>query len=70
MKVWIVLFAFALQTPTPTPGHGPYANREGWHCYKGNTEERFKLVQCACKQICDVDGDGNMTTREDGACQT
>lgn len=64
---WLLL-AIALQSigVRPAPGEGPYAHKEGWHCYKGNTEEKYKLVQCACKQICDEDGNA----RDDGACLT
>lgn len=61
----LLLFAAALgaQQPVPRP-HGPYADREGWVCYRGETVESAKRVQCACKMPCENDG------VEDRACLT
>lgn len=63
----LLLVLLAAVTITAQAGqrpHGPYADREGWHCHQGETVERAKRVHCACKMPCDNDG------MEDRTCQT
>ena len=64
MKLALLLLAAALMQTAPNPNHGPYADRDGWICYKGETVETAKRVHCACKEKCENDG------LEDHACQT
>jgi len=63
----LALSGLAMQS-TPPP-EGPYAHRDGWVCYKGETREDVapghpKRVHCDCKSRCENDG------IEDKTCMT
>jgi hypothetical protein len=60
-SVLIVLtFTAAIAAQTP---HGPYADKPGWVCYRGETLDQYKRVHCDCKPPCENEG------REDVSCQ-
>ena len=59
LAILFLLTTLAAQTP-----HGPYADKEGWVCYRGETKADYKRVQCFCKAPCENDG------MEDKACMT
>jgi hypothetical protein len=44
---------------------GPYAFREGWTCWRLDTDEKTQSAHCECLMACQRD-DG----REDPGCQT
>ena len=57
MLVLLVAAVAAQGQPAPLqPGHGPYANRPGWKCYRGEHREDRKLAHCACELHCDEQG--------------
>lgn len=61
-----IVFLAALAAGQTLPNHGPYADKPGWVCYRGETVERAKRVQCGCHLRCAQDG----TPVEDPTCQT
>lgn len=60
----LLLALVVLASVAQAPAHGPYADKPGWVCYRGETVESAKRVHCACKAPCDNEG------REDASCQT